>query len=349
MISAAELIERLDLYTNDDRILVRARESTDLEFKLELTENVFKKCLKTIAAFASKSGGRIVFGIQDRPRILSGLAGRTIDEAVQSSLISDCLVPAPDHEFSEFVIQGRTIGVLEVSPLVKKPCMAAKEIADGPGRPSILRMGTVYARRRGQTAPISSNEFIQILSERDESVRGEILSFIARGASVGFERAIVADASRANEGQEAITYYLPFEAAKGLNVIDRARVVSAKGAPAYEIQGNIELTIPSRNDPRLPLLSGDSVRELEEQIRAATLPDLPFTPSHLRKAAEHLGFWKNADGDGRNTGFESLTNRPIYYSEGRTAILEFARNNPKEFLEVSASKANIQRWNDAEH
>lgn len=94
------------------------------------------------------------------------------------------------------------------------------------------------------------------------------------------------------------------------------------------------------------MLSGDSVREIEEDIRAATLPDLPFTPSHLRKAAEHLGFWKSENGDGRNTDFESLTRRPVYFKEGRRAVLDFARNNPAEFLEVSASRANILRWHD---
>lgn len=237
MITREVLIERLDIYEAGERVLVRARESTDLEFKLDLTVNIFKKCLKTIAAFASQSGGRIVFGVQDRPRILSGLSGAGLDESFQSSLISDFLVPAPSHEYTEFEIRGLRIGVLEVYPLIKKPCMAAKELADTQGYPSILRMGTVYARRRGQTAPISSNEFLQILLERDQAIREEILSFISRGASVGFERAIIADASRASEGQEAITYYLPFEAAKNLNIIDRARLVSDKGAPAYEIRG----------------------------------------------------------------------------------------------------------------
>jgi hypothetical protein len=342
--SREEIEKRLDVIERSGTLRVRARESTDLEFKLELNENVFKKCLKTIAAFSNKNGGIIVFGVRDKPRNLDGLNGNFLDEGVQSSLIAAHLAPIPQTYFQVEEIAGKEIGILTVYPLAKKPCIACKDLSGGQGEKQILKQGVIYARRRGQTDPISSNEFVQLLSERDDSIRSEIFDFLKRGRSVGFERAIIADAAVSDQGEQLATYFLPAEAAKNLNVIDRARIVSDGAAPAYEIQGNIELTVPSENDPREPLLPKRSAEEIAGRIREVTLVDLPFTYIHLRKIADHLNFWANEYGDGRHTGFDHIAERPVYYREGRQAVVDFAKQNPKEFLEVCASKQNLGRW-----
>lgn len=51
-----ELLKRLDIVPHGNEFRVNARESTDLEFKLEFNLATLKKSLKTIAAFANKGG-----------------------------------------------------------------------------------------------------------------------------------------------------------------------------------------------------------------------------------------------------------------------------------------------------
>lgn len=46
-----ELIERLDIVASGEEFRINARESSDLEFKAELSLAVFKKSLKTVDAF----------------------------------------------------------------------------------------------------------------------------------------------------------------------------------------------------------------------------------------------------------------------------------------------------------
>ncbi|MCM2563811.1 hypothetical protein M8756_17110, partial [Lutimaribacter sp. EGI FJ00015] len=87
-----------------------------------------------------------------------------------------------------------------------------------------------------------------------------------------------------------------------------------------------------------------SADEIRPDIRAATLDDLPFTYTHLRRVAEHLGFWDQPHGDLRHTGFDHIAERPIYFLEGRRAVVAFAQENTLEFMETCASQANLARW-----
>jgi hypothetical protein len=346
-VTEEELISRLDIVQNGAEFRVNARESTDLEFKLEFSVATLKKSLKTIAAFANKGGGCIVFGVRDRPKILVGIGDSDIDEAVQSDQFSQCLSPIPDVKFLRAIVHGKTVGILIVAAQERGPIIAIKDLQGATGEDVILRQGLIYTRRRGQTSAISGEEFSQMLSARDNFTRQEIFRFLDRGKNIGFDRVVVADPSSENGENAGMTFFLPASAAKDLNVIDRARLVQTNGAPAYEIQGTVRLTVPNENDPRQPLRAVDSAVELAPHICEIFWNDMPWSFSHLKKAAQNLGFWPTNDGDGVHTGREQLTNTTIYYSAGRTAVLNFARQNPEAFIEVIGSTKTIAQWRQA--
>lgn len=332
-----EVRTRLDITQTGEAYRVKARESSDLEFKLRLDLQCFKNSIKTIAAFANQAGGCVVFGVRDRPRELVGIGNQSLEEGVQSEQLVQGLSPIPETSFFDVDIHGYRLGVLQVFPLRKGPCIAIKDIAGGEGNANLLNKGVVYARRRGQTAPITGEEFSQILITRDERIRKEIFSFLSFGRDVGFDRAVVVDPRKNGENEVGMTYYLPQEAAKSLNVIDRARIVEKEGAPAYEILGNVQLTVPSENDPRVPMRAVSSANIMRSEIQRIFWEGFPWSHSHLKKAADHLGFWANVNGDHRHTGREALTRTKLYYEAGRQAILQFARQNPDEFVDVVAS------------
>lgn len=345
MITAAEVIDRLGIAQNEGGVFrVTARESTTLEFKAILDITTFKKCIKTIAAFANQQGGMIVFGVRDRPREIVGIGNQQLDEGLQSEQLVRNLVPYPTTSYLEFEHEGFRLAVLEVDPLRKPPCIAIRDLTAGANEDLMLKQGTIYARRRGQTAPITGEEFSQILLSRDETIREEIFGFLSRGRSIGFERAVVADTRGNAENPEGLTFYLPAEAAHELNVIDRARLVEDGGAEAYEIRGNVQLTVPAENDPRGPRRASDSANEMRADICAALGVDVPWNFSHLKKVSDHLGFWNDEAGDGVHTGREPLTNTTIYYEAGRQAVLNLARQNPSEFIDVSASAITQRLW-----
>lgn len=339
-----ELIERLDIVAFGEEFRINARESTDLEFKAELSLAVFKKSLKTIAAFANKGGGYIVFGVRDRPKTLIGIGDAWLDEGIQSEYLVKNLVPVPVTHFFTARTHNKLIAVLHVEAASRPPVISICDLQSHPENENILRQGVVYTRRRGQTSSISGEEFSQIMNARDQQTREEIFSFLARGKQVGFDKVVVAKAGVAKEGETGMTFYLPAAAAKDLNVIDRARLVQEGGAPAYEIQGTVHLTIPNADDPRLPLKASDSCTSMLDEIRRNFGDDFPWNFSHLKRAAKHLGLWPTDDGDGHHTGREKLTGTTVYYHPGREAILNFSKQNPDEFVEVVGSQETRLKW-----
>lgn len=345
VLSREDIIERLDIHRSGDSWRVNARESADLEFKAILDLHTFKKSLKTVLAFANARGGMIVFGVSDRPRNVIGIGVQNLDEGVQSEHLKACISPCPDTNFLEFDYEGIRLAALLVSSLAKAPAIAIKDVLDAGGQSHVLKQGMVYARRRGQTAAITGQEFSQILISRDERIRAEIFGYFSRGRSIGFDKAVVVDPrSNADAQGDDVTFYLPLETARELNVIDRARLVETDGAPAYEILGNVQLTVPNDRDPRRPLRSADSAAKIRESIRQALGMQIPWEYSHLKQVTSHLGFWPNSDGDGVHTGREPLTNTTIYYEAGRNAVLNLARQNPNEFVDVAGSAATRAAW-----
>lgn len=344
-----ELIARLALVPKDgNEFRVNARESTDLEFKLNMALATFRKSLKTISAFANKTGGYIVFGVSDNPRLLVGLGGNVLDEGQQSEQIAQAISPIPTTHFSTLVIHGRVIGVLKVDPLSKPPSIAIRDIAGAQGDDPVLRKGTVYTRRRGQTAPITGEEFSQLLISRDERTRSEIFAYLSRGRDIGFDQVVVADPrNSAVDDETEMTFYLPASAAADLNVIEEGTLVQEGGAPAYKLVGNVRLSTPADKDPRYPKRPSDSVEEMRPSIVAVFGTAFPWTYSHLRKAAEHLGFWDLVEGDKTHTGVEPITGTTLYYAKGREAVTQFATQTPDDFVEVVGSQKTQEAWQKA--
>lgn len=344
--NAVELEARLGLLRKgDNEFRVTARESTDLEFKRDMALATFRKSLKTIAAFANKNGGIIVFGVSDNPRMLVGLNAQVLDEGQQSEQIAAAISPIPTTHFYTCELHGRAVGVLLVEPLSKPPAIAIKDLSGAQGSDNILRKGIVYTRRRGQTAPIAGEEFSQLLLSRDERIRSEIFSYLGRGREIGFDQVVIADPrSDSEDGGDEMTFYLPATAATDMNVIDKGTLVQEGGAPAYKLIGNVQLTTPADKDPRSPKRPSDAVEEMRPTIKEVFGEGFPWSHSHLRKAAEHLGFWKQPEGDKSNTGIEPITGTTLYYAKARDAVIQFARQTPGDFVEVVGSKKTQQEW-----
>ena len=271
-----------------------------------------------------------------------------MDEGQQSEQISQAISPVPVTRFYTTEIHGRLVGVLVVDPLVKPPSIAIRDISGAQGQKPVLRKGTVYTRRRGQTAPITGEEFSQLLLSRDEKIRGEIFSYISRGRDIGFDNVVVADPrSPAEEGGDEMTFYLPATAASDMNVIDTGTLVQEEGSPAYKLVGSVQLSTPADIDPRKPKRPSDAVQEMKPEMEAIFGSDFPWSLNHLRKAAEHLGFWDHPEGDKTHTGFETITGTPLYFAKGREAVAQFAKQTPDDFVDVVGSQKTQLAWKKA--
>lgn len=287
-----------------------------------------------------------MFGVTDVRRQIVGVGDADFpDEAVFQDFLEKHLFPCPYFSVYVAEIENRKVIILHIEKQSKPPVIARCDCQTTTKKnKTVLTKGVIYTRRSGQSRPCSAEEYHHLLEQRDSTVRNEILSLFDRARKIGFEHVAIADFSNYAKPADNVTLYLPEEAARHVNVVDRAKLVEDAGAPAYEIKGNVELTSFSKKDPRKPLLPEQAARSIKGEIERLFWKNIPWTAQHLRRVSKHLGFWDKPEGDDKHTSLEPLTNSSRYLEKGRLAIVDYARNSPDEFIDTMGSRATRSRW-----
>ncbi|MEZ5722581.1 MAG: ATP-binding protein [Paracoccaceae bacterium] len=142
-----------------DLVKVISRERSDLEFKATGEKNSVLKSVKTIAAFANRQGGNIVFGVSERPRTVCGCDG-FLDEAELQDILNKHLYPVPDISVFEHCIGDKKLFRIQVDAASRAPIMAIRDLqTSGVKNATVLSQGVIYFRRAGQTRPASGEGF----------------------------------------------------------------------------------------------------------------------------------------------------------------------------------------------
>lgn len=103
------------------QLLINAGDGPQVEFKSQLpdgnTNEARRKMLKTVAAFASGDGGRILFGVSDGG-VVAGLDPAKVDLQRDRlvNMIRDLVVPGPSYSITVEEIDGLPVLALEVYP-----------------------------------------------------------------------------------------------------------------------------------------------------------------------------------------------------------------------------------------
>ncbi|MBR1910811.1 MAG: putative DNA binding domain-containing protein, partial [Treponema sp.] len=95
---------------------IKHGENAHLEFKREVPDKK-ESVLKTVSAFSNTSGGKIIFGVDDKSLAVTGIQGdifKLMDGIINS--ISDSLEPLISPAVNAETIDGKTVIVLEVFP-----------------------------------------------------------------------------------------------------------------------------------------------------------------------------------------------------------------------------------------
>ena len=97
-------------------------ENSHIEFKREIPERK-ESFLKTVSAFSNTSGGKIIFGIDDKTLEVAGIEGDIfilMDSVINS--ISDNIEPLISPNINAQTIENKTVIVLEIFPTNHTPC-----------------------------------------------------------------------------------------------------------------------------------------------------------------------------------------------------------------------------------
>jgi predicted HTH transcriptional regulator len=117
--------------------LLRQREGKTLEFKRDLSSPA--PALRTLVAFANSAGGRLVVGVQDRTRAVTGVKAPLDLEERLASLVADAIEPRLLPEIE--IVPWRKTHVLVVT--VHTSALRPHHLrSEGPARGTYVRLGS---------------------------------------------------------------------------------------------------------------------------------------------------------------------------------------------------------------
>lgn len=184
MLSTNDLTNIFTLQTGKPDL--RTRESSAVEFKQSFNFAGLAEYIKDFAAFANNSGGYIVFGVQNRPHIPTGLQNdqfENIDEERITEDVNQLFSPAIEWMKDIYVWNEKSFGIIYVHESRNKPVIAVK---DG-GREQEIKNGEIYYRYAARTEKIHYAELKQIIDEKIQNERREWQSLLERIAKIGPE------------------------------------------------------------------------------------------------------------------------------------------------------------------
>lgn len=171
------------------------RESQELEFKEQFNFAGLAEYFRDFAAFANNRGGYLIFGVENSPRIPSGLSTSSLEQFNQidpetiSGYIIETFSSDISWEMDVVELYGKDFGVFHVLEAITKPVIAKKDA----GRNQEIKNGEIYYRYGGRTQKIQYAELENIISGRVEKLNKEWLTLMSKIARIGPQNAAILD------------------------------------------------------------------------------------------------------------------------------------------------------------
>mgnify|MGYP006429989271 CR=1 FL=1 len=277
-----------ELFKKNNHGDVYKNESTILEFKEDFDWNVKRnrhKYLKTIAAFANRDGGYLIFGISDSPRKFKGMTKNfeAIDNYQISELINRFLSPSVDFEKTSFENNGKNFGILYIFKAKKKPVVCVKDYDD------ILKDSCIYYRYNSLSCEIKSRELIDLINIEKENESRKWMELFSKISTVGVDNTAIynkfSGELTTNNGNRFI---LNEDLIQRLKIIDKYSIQD-EGAEAVKIIGEIDsqgtiikqpLAI-NENEILVSYLNSDNITAPESYLEACCYTNTKYLPIYF--------------------------------------------------------------------
>ena len=228
--------------TDPNRVI--SRENSSLEFKEKFGWASLAKYMKTSAAFANVNGGYFVFGIANKPHILSGLSGdslelfRDIDSEKMTRNFNDYFAPEIEWEISEHNINGKHFGLLYIHRARTKPVICTKDARQE------LKEGDIYYRYRGRTQRIRYPELVDVLESRREAEQKLWMEHLQNIARIGVQDVGILSLDSGNVIGASGSFLIDEALLNQLSFIKEGEFSETKGEPTLKLIGRLE-SIPT--------------------------------------------------------------------------------------------------------
>lgn len=316
---------------------VTSREGKRLEFKEGFIAADLSDYTKVLASFANASGGVIVFGVSNKPRMIVDAKEMT-DEANWANRLRDDFEPELPFAIKEYMVNDCRLYAVGVDPCLHKPVICkrtrSKVVEDkkvGKKDVGVLQEGAVYYRYAGQTRTIGFAELHTMLTERETQYLRKMMETLQVIQKVGLENAGIVDMSIPKS-----RIFMSKETAKGLSFIDKGQIVQEDGAPAYVVMGNVDLQqvvhAPlEEEDKNTPTEAAKALLKVVNEVYGIGR----IHPQQVTLLLRHM----KIDGDNVHSVIEKKMGRKYITRAGLRAVEDFIREDPGEAINVFGSRA----------
>lgn len=240
-----EVLRRRLKLQNEQSFRVISRESTNLEFKESFNFGSLSSYFKTMAALANNSGGYLIFGVTDSPRVAIGLSRSSLQsfESIRVEEITKQLQSYFDPEISwehrTYEISDRNFGVIYIHKLDNRPCICKKTLSATNPKAS-LREGDIFYRYGGRSERIHYTELREILDATRKSEQELWLDLVRNAMSIGVENASLLDLSTGRIGLGSGAIVLDQNLVERMRFVKQGEFSETVGAPTLRLLGEVQ-------------------------------------------------------------------------------------------------------------
>jgi hypothetical protein len=206
----------------------------------------------------------------------------------------------------------------------------------------VLREGSIYYRYAAQTRTIRYPELMAILDERERKHIKAFMDTLNVINKIGVDNTGILKMS-----EERSNIFMTPETAKGLQLIDKGRLVEEPGAPAYVVMGNIDLTNVIRApideaDKNLPTEAAEKIRPL---VRETYGSETTICASQVTQLLKHLGLHE----DERHCIHERKLRRKYITRSGIDAVSHYIKAKPMDAIKIFGSRQAVARYQQSQN
>lgn len=295
----------LRLEVREEVIHVQTREGTTKEFKENFGWNSIGLYARTMAAFANARGGYLIFGVSDKPRILTGLEGRPrtsfddLDQAKLTQSLNEIFSPEIHWRTALHDVAGKTVGLIYVFPSVNKPVMARKTYQN---QGAEINEGDIVYRYNSRTERVKFSELKQILDDAKSGEQEKLMKHIDGLVRAGASNAAVLNFKTGTlDGPSGQKVLIDEALLSRISFIREGEFDEVSGAPTLKVVGELApaTTIavgPERlvsraittEDVLSDFLSQSHISNGDEYIRQICSGSTSFLPVYFYRVAAGL-------------------------------------------------------------
>ena len=242
-------------------------EGKDIEFKENFNWDTRYNYFKTMAAFSNANGGYLIFGIKDKPCILSGLDDKRIDkfrdkdgDKWSTELRNLFNIEVIWHR-RVFTFSDKKFGIIYVQESSRKPIICRNDSKNE------LHKGAIYYRYNSQSTIIEPGDLESILENEKKRYVNELMSKVQLIMQAGPENAMVLDITSGKLKSNVIqgaNIIIDSYSLKKIKFINEGHFTESEGEPALVLMGSVEKIINS--DTKIIIPQSQSVALSQEDI-----------------------------------------------------------------------------------